>query len=119
MRPSALSRGYETHKIDEFTICKSNIVPAAGLEPALPSFKGWWAANYPTPERDHMCYLDQSRSPVHDTGRTAAAVSEAFRVALISHGVHALPVYGRDGWYCAPTFPILWRECPIHVVLCA
>src|ERR1700751_1369138 len=50
MRPSELSRGYETHKIDEFTICKSNIVPAAGLEPAQASFKGWWAANYPTPE---------------------------------------------------------------------
>src|ERR1700742_4094779 len=82
MRPSELSRGYETHKIDEFTICKSNIVPAAGLEPALPSFKGWWAANYPTPERDHMCYLDGARSPVHDTGRTAAAVSEAFRIGI-------------------------------------
>lgn len=26
------------------------MVPAAGLEPAQASFKGWWAANYPTPE---------------------------------------------------------------------
>ena len=30
---------------------KSNIVPAPGLEPGRPSFKGWWAANYPTPDQ--------------------------------------------------------------------
>jgi hypothetical protein len=30
---------------------ESNIVPAPGLEPGRPSFKGWWAANYPTPDQ--------------------------------------------------------------------
>jgi hypothetical protein len=30
---------------------KSDKVPAPGLEPGRPSFKGWWAANYPTPDR--------------------------------------------------------------------
>ena len=29
---------------------KSDKVPAPGLEPGRPSFKGWWAANYPTPD---------------------------------------------------------------------
>ena len=33
---------------------ESNVVPAPGLEPGRPSFKGWWAANYPTPESEHL-----------------------------------------------------------------
>lgn len=37
---------------------KSDKVPAPGLEPGRPSFKGWWAANYPTPD----CYRSALRN---------------------------------------------------------
>ena len=37
---------------------KSNLVPAPGLEPGRPSFKGWWAANYPTPDSEHLVLAD-------------------------------------------------------------
>ena len=37
---------------------KSNVVPAPGLEPGRAGFKGRWAANYPTPESEHLALAD-------------------------------------------------------------
>ena len=66
---------------------KSNIVPAPGLEPGRPSFKGWWAANYPTPERGTLLWNAVSvASDAHDTGRPAVAVSAGDRAIGESPG---------------------------------
>ena len=44
---------------------KSNIVPAPGLEPGRPSFKGWWAANYPTPDQHTLLQKFASAATVN------------------------------------------------------
>ena len=55
-RPGAAKRSFTRTSSRPTSWTKSNIVPVPGLEPGRPSFKGWWAANYPTPDQHTVCY---------------------------------------------------------------
>jgi hypothetical protein len=46
------------------------MVPAPGLEPGRAGFKGRWAANYPTPDSEHLALVDAA---------VAATVSPRYR----------------------------------------
>jgi hypothetical protein len=64
-----LRRQLSNASIVEMKCTKSNIVPAPGLEPGRPSFKGWWAANYPTPDQHTLLRINE----YHDRESTIPA----------------------------------------------
>jgi hypothetical protein len=74
-RPTSCQNGSSPDRGMAGKLNKSNTVPAPGLEPGRPSFKGWWAANYPTPDCGTICYGVVPGSQLHDTGRDPVTVS--------------------------------------------